>query len=103
MAAKKTNATRGRPVGTVIAGSMTDRLVKLEVGEAESRVREITGKRGATLEDASEIRRTLVSTITPQIARVTERYTDRAFEIDTGVIVTNGNALYVVCCIKRVK
>lgn len=83
-------------------GSMTDQLVKLEIGDTVSRVREIKFTRVNDRTTLSEAKRALVSIATPQIARVNERYPDRSYEIESTVFAT-GFTVYAVVLIKRVK
>lgn len=83
-------------------GSLTDRLARLEVGEYDSRVTLIPS-RFSTPDDLSKAKRSLVSTTTPTVARVLERFPDRRFEVDSGVLVTTANRIYSTIVITRVK
>jgi len=101
MAAKKIpNARAARPMQS---GSLTDRLARLEIGDALSQVREMDLTRKLVPADFIEAKRALVSTVTPSTARVIERYPERKFEIESGTVMSSGHSLYCVCFVKRIK
>ena len=86
----------------LVAGSFTDRLARLEIGECESTIREFNPRSTARPDDVSAMKRNLVSNVTPTVKRVTDRYPERRYEIETGVLATSANGLYSVCVVKRV-
>lgn len=100
MANRKTKPERAQR--ELQPGSMTDRLARLEVGDCESRVVAISHK-ASSADDLSRAKRSLVSLTTPTVARVLERFPERRFEIDSGVLVTTGNRIYSSIIVTRIK
>lgn len=101
MAAKKNTVARSpRPMQT---GSLTDRLARLEIGDTLAQVREMDLTRKNAPADFVEAKRSLVSSVTPSTARVIERYPERKFEIESGVVASSGHSIYCVCFVKRIK
>lgn len=100
MANRKTKPERAQR--ELQPGSMTDRLARLEVGECEARTVAISHK-ASGVEDLIRAKRSLVGLTTPTVARVLERFPERKFEIDSGVLVTSGNRIYSTVVITRTK
>lgn len=100
MANRKTKPERAQR--ELQPGSMTDRLARLEVGEYEARAVAISHK-ASGVKDLIRAKRSLVGLTTPIVARVLERFPERKFEIDSGVLVTNGNRIYSTVVITRTK
>jgi hypothetical protein len=82
-------------------GSVTDTLAALQVGENLT-ISRPHGKASDSFDQWVQItKRKLSSSMTPNMARVTDRFPDRDFEIETGVMISSQNRAHVVLVVTR--
>lgn len=82
-------------------GSMVERLASLEIG-GNLTVSQAHGDVKDSFDGwVSATKRRMIGNITPIIARTTDRYPERDFEIETGVMVSGQNRIHVVLVVTR--
>lgn len=86
------------------AGSMVDRLLRMEAGETICVSRRLDAATGDLRPDTlTAHRRRLVSSITKPIFRVQERHPQASYSIETALAHTSGNAFhlcaFIVCSV----
>ena len=83
-------------------GSLVDRLVSIEVG-GNVTVSQPQGDAAGSFDAwVSATKRRILNTLSPAIARATDRHPERDFEIESGVMISGQNRLYVVAVVTRV-
>lgn len=82
-------------------GSLVDRLTSIEVG-GNVTVSQPQGDATASFDAwVSATKRRILNTLSPAIARATDRHPDRDFEIETGVMISGQNRVHVVAVVTR--
>lgn len=83
-------------------GSLVDRLMQMEVGDEMSLQRYLhPDSKDVTPDGIVNVKRSLTSTVTRATGRVKLRDEVAEYAVETGVLVTSNNHLYIVAIITR--
>ena len=82
-------------------GSLVERLVSIEVGGNVTVSQPQGDAEGSFDAWVSTTKRRILNTLSPVIARATDRHPERDFEIETGVMISGQNRIHVVAVVTR--